>query len=149
MTNDAPVRVHILEMSVPWGHCDPAGIVFHPRYFEWFDGCANDLFALATDMTKPAMLAHFGAAGIPAVKIGATFLLPCHFGDPVRVETRVTAFRRSAFDLKHTVFLHGQPAVEGWSTRVWTGWDKDNPSKLRSQPLPAALIARFEIQSTP
>ena len=26
--------VHVRELVVEWGHCDPAGIVFHPRYFE-------------------------------------------------------------------------------------------------------------------
>ena len=23
--------------TIEWGDCDPAGIVFNPRYFEWFD----------------------------------------------------------------------------------------------------------------
>ena len=24
-------------LTIEWGHCDPAGIVFNPRYFEFFD----------------------------------------------------------------------------------------------------------------
>ena len=30
LTNTRVIRVQ-------WGDCDPAGIVFYPRYFEWFD----------------------------------------------------------------------------------------------------------------
>jgi 4-hydroxybenzoyl-CoA thioesterase len=152
--SDAPTPApldpaHIIEMTVPWGHCDPAGIVFHPRYFEWFDGAAAEIFAQVTGMTKPAMLAHYGAAGIPVVKTGANFLLPCRFGDAVRVETRVSAFRRSAFDMQHRVLLGGQMAVEGWSTRVWTGWDKQDPTRLKSQKLPDDLVSRFKPRSAP
>jgi 4-hydroxybenzoyl-CoA thioesterase len=141
--------VHICEMSVSWGHCDPAGIVFNPRYFEWFDAAAGDIFVQVTGMSKPVLLAHYGAAGIPVVKTGANFIRPCRFGDTVRLETRVTGFRRSAFDLQHIVLLGGETAVEGWSTRVWTGWDKNEPTRLRSQPLPADLIARFTLRSAP
>ena len=31
-------------IRIEWGDCDPAGIVFYPRYFEWFDACAAALF---------------------------------------------------------------------------------------------------------
>ena len=31
-------------IRIQWGDCDPAGIVFYPRYFEWFDACTILLF---------------------------------------------------------------------------------------------------------
>jgi len=31
-------------VRVQWGDCDPAGIVFYPRYFEWFDASTILLF---------------------------------------------------------------------------------------------------------
>ena len=39
-------------IRVQWGDCDPAGIVYYPRYFEWFDACTILLFEKATGMTK-------------------------------------------------------------------------------------------------
>jgi 4-hydroxybenzoyl-CoA thioesterase len=30
--------------TVDWGDCDPAGIVFYPRYFAWFDRAAHRFF---------------------------------------------------------------------------------------------------------
>lgn len=136
--------VHVRELQIEWGHCDPAGIVFHPRYFEMFDACAAGLFQQASGMTKAAMLRHYGAAGIPVVDAGAKFLLPCRYGDDVRIESRVESFRRSSFTLRHHLFnAEGALAVEGWSTRVWTGHAADDPARLRSQPIPADLLARL------
>ena len=32
------------ERYVEWGDCDPAGIVFNPRFFEWFDAATAGIF---------------------------------------------------------------------------------------------------------
>ena len=32
------------EIRIEWGDCDPGGIVFFPRYFEYCDACTNALF---------------------------------------------------------------------------------------------------------
>ena len=42
-------------IHIEWGHCDPLGIVYYPRYFEFFDACTNALFELA-GLPKPQML---------------------------------------------------------------------------------------------
>ena len=34
-------------LLVEWGDCDPAGIVFYPRYLAWFDDCTTALFLAA------------------------------------------------------------------------------------------------------
>src|SRR6266850_2437331 len=43
------------DVVVEWGHCDPAGIVFHPRFIEYFDWCCVLLLESATGMTKAEM----------------------------------------------------------------------------------------------
>ena len=53
----------------------------------------------------------------------------------------MSAFRRSAFDVRHLVSNAGAPAAEGWSIQVWTG--RDAEGRVRSQPLPAELLAKF------
>lgn len=133
----------VREFAIEWGHCDPAGIVFHPRYFEMFDACAAGLLQLASGMTKAAMLERYGAAGIPVVDAGAKFLLPCRHGDEVRIDTRAEALGRSSFGVRHLLFRGGALAVEGWSTRVWTARDTQDPLRLRAQPLPDELRARL------
>ena len=35
---------HATEHKVRWSEVDPAGIVFYPRFFEWFDQATEALF---------------------------------------------------------------------------------------------------------
>ncbi len=29
------------ERKIEWGDCDPAKIVYNPRFFDWFDNCTG------------------------------------------------------------------------------------------------------------
>ena len=55
--------VNTRRLAIEWGDCDPAGIVFYPRYFAMFDASTAALFQRALGMTKKAMLRHWGAFG--------------------------------------------------------------------------------------
>ena len=44
------------QFTVEWGHCDPAGIVFNSRFFEFFDWSAWRLFEAALGV-QPSELA--------------------------------------------------------------------------------------------
>src|SRR5437879_1650824 len=101
-------------VRIEWGHCDPAGIVFYPRYFEIFDHCTAVLFERALGMPKQQMIQVFDMAGIPMVDTRARFMIPSRFGDDIIVETSVTAFRRASFDVHHRVLKEGKLAVEGF-----------------------------------
>ncbi len=128
---------------VEWGDCDPAGIVYFPRYFEWFDGCTTALFARA-GLRKHEMLDKFEIVGIPLVEARARFVAPSKFGDEVTVETEITKFGRSSFDVHHRLMRSGELAAEGFETRVWTGRRPDDPERLRALPIPEEVIARFK-----
>ena len=43
------------QILIAWGDCDPAGIVFYPRYFAWFDAATAALFAAAGLPILPAL----------------------------------------------------------------------------------------------
>lgn len=131
-------------VQIEWGHCDPAGIVFNPRYFEYFDWSTALLFERALGMTKPEMLKAYAAAGIPLVETRAKFLQPCRYGETVEIISRVTRLGRSSFDVEHRVLSQGELAVEGHETRVWTGRDPADPSRLKAKPLPADIVARLQ-----
>ena len=59
------------------------------------------------------------------------------------IESRIAEFRRSSFLVEHRLINAGELAVEGFETRVWAGRDPADPSRLKSQPIPADLMARF------
>lgn len=131
------------ELAIEWGQCDPAGIVFYPRYFEMFDASTAALFAAALGMTKREMVARFDAVGFPMVDTRAKFHIPSAHGDRVRIESTVAALRRSSFDVEHRILKGGAVAVEGFETRVWVGRDPGDPARLRARPLPEEVVARL------
>ena len=132
------------QITIEWGHCDPAGIVFNARFFEFFDWGTWGLFERALGVKAHEWPQVYGVVGIPLVDSGARFISPARFGDLVEIASQVTAFRRSSFDLAHTIIVRGATAVEGRETRVWAGRDPADPDKIKSKPIPAELIARFQ-----
>ena len=138
------------QRTIEWGDCDPAGIVFNPRYFEWFDAATAALFARALGMTKAVMVKRYGIVGIPLVDTRATFRVPCAYGDEVRIESAVAEFRRSSFDVRHRLLRADDTlAVEGFETRVWVGRDPDRPGGIKAQPIPEEITARFAAPPSP
>ena len=129
-------------VSVEWGDCDAAGIVFFPRYFEWFDASTAALFRRA-GLEKHALIDTFGIVGYPVVDTRARFLRSSTFGDTVDIETTISRWGRSSFDVRHRLLRGEELAVEGFETRVWTVRAPERPSGLRSQPIPAEVIERF------
>ncbi len=47
-------------VTIEWGDCDPAGIVFYPRYFAMFDASTAALFAVAGAATAWAAVPTLG-----------------------------------------------------------------------------------------
>jgi 4-hydroxybenzoyl-CoA thioesterase len=128
---------------IEWGDCDPAGIIFYPRYFEIFDVSTTMLIERALGMKKIDYLKAYAIAGHPVVETRAKFRLPTRFGDEVSIESAVVACGRSSFKIEHRLTYAGGVAVEGSETRVWVGRDPGDPARMKSQPLPAELVARL------
>lgn len=130
-------------LTVEWGQCDPAGIVFNSRFFEIFDTSTWHMFAAALGVRPHELANAFGIIGIPLVDASANFLKPIRFGDTVEVTSRVSEFRRSSFDVEHRLSVAGELAVEGSETRVWAARSKDDPEKINGTAIPADVIAKF------
>ena len=133
------------KLTIEWGQCDPAGIVFNSRFFEIFDTSTWQMFEAAVGV-KPQNLANaFGIIGIPLVDASANFLKPIKFGDVVDMTSRVSEFRRSSFDVEHRLSVDGELAVEGNETRVWAARNKDDPEKMGGIAIPGDVIAKFKL----
>jgi 4-hydroxybenzoyl-CoA thioesterase len=130
------------EIQVEWGDCDPAGIVYYPRFFEYFDSCTNALFERA-GFKKQEMLKKYGLLGIPMVDTRGQFYAPAAFGDTVVVESRITEWGRSSFQVEHKLYNGDQLAAEGSEKRVWTVRDPAVAQGMRSEPIPQEVKDRF------
>jgi 4-hydroxybenzoyl-CoA thioesterase len=131
------------QLTVEWGDCDPAGIVFNSRFFEFFDWSSWLLITAALGVRPSEFAKTFGIVSIPLVDARARFIKPAKFSDRVEIASEVSEFRRSSFDVLHRLSIDGELAVEGSETRVWAGQHPYDPQKMKSMPIPAAVIERF------
>lgn len=129
---------------IEWGDCDPAGIVFNPNFFKWFDHSTALLYEVA-GWSKPVMMREFDMAGCPLVATNATFRAPCRFGEDVTITSTITDVRRSSFDISHKLMKGETLCVEGSETRVWT--IRDASGDITSAPIPEIVAARFKGES--
>ena len=130
------------QVRIAWGDCDPAGIIYYPRYFEIFDASTAMLFEAALKITKFQMFKTFDFAGWPLVRTHARFIKPTRFGDDVIVESKIT-FGRSSFEIEHRITLNGETYVECAEKRVWTV--RNAEGQLKSHPVPQAVLERFAV----
>lgn len=128
-------------LQIEWGDCDPAGIVFYPRYFAMFDASTDRLLSSGLGMVKIAWTAKYGILGIPMVKTGAEFHAPCRYGDEVTIASEIAELRRSSFQVRHRILRGETLAVEAHETRVWTARDPDDPARIRAVPIPDEVAA--------
>ena len=135
LTNRQSIRIE-------WGDCDPAGIVYFPRYFEFFDACTRALFERA-GLFKRDMLKTYEIAGIPVVDMKASFMIPSRFGDDVAVDSSVTKWGTSSFVVRHRLMKGNVIAIECFETRVWAAHRNGKPEKLEPRSIPAEIKAKF------
>jgi len=130
------------DVQIQWGDCDPANIVYYPRYFAMFDDSTSTLFEVA-GFSKQDLVRKYGLVGIPMVDTRAKFYIPSTYGDWIIIETKIESIKRSSFEVKHNVYKGETLAIEGFETRVLVGRDPVNPDKLKSAPFPPEMVAKF------
>jgi 4-hydroxybenzoyl-CoA thioesterase len=134
ITNTRNVRIE-------WGDCDPAGIIFYPRYFEIFDAATSALFERALGMSKLELIKTYDIVGFPLAHTRAKFIRPTRFGDDVTIDTTIK-FGRSSFEVVHRLSLKNELCVEGSETRVWVVRDTKTGG-IKPQAIPQAVLAKF------
>jgi 4-hydroxybenzoyl-CoA thioesterase len=132
-----------LEIVVDFADCDPARIVFYPRYFNWFDRATERMFR-ERGMPWPQLWAQYHLAGFPIVDAGAKFLGPSRFGDRITIESHIGEWRNKLFMVRHRIINAGEVVVEGHELRVWALRDPADPENMKAGPVPEEIRARFK-----
>jgi len=139
-------RINRRTIHIEWGDCDPAQIVYFPRYFAYFDACTAGLFK-KVGLPKRKMLKTYGIIGIPLVDVRASFMAPSRFSDTVVVESEITEWRRSSFSVRHRLFNKGVLAVECSEVRVWAAVSESDPERIESRPVPREVVEMFSAEN--
>jgi YbgC/YbaW family acyl-CoA thioester hydrolase len=110
--------VLVVQTQVRWGDCDPAGIAFFPRFFEWMD-LASHALAQEMGISREQTLGP-ASYGFPAVHAQAEFLSPALLYDELEIRTSVTRVGRTSLHLRHEVVrpADGTLLARGTAVRV-------------------------------
>ena len=111
--------------EIRFRHCDPAGIVFFPRFFEMMNDTVESFFAERLGFPFSDM---HRTSGVPTAQINAEFQAPSRLGDILDITLRCTRLGRSSLDLTYDARCDGEQRFTGASTLVFI----DNTGK--SQP---------------
>ncbi len=80
---------------VEFQHCDPAGIVFYPRFFEMTNSVVEEWFGAELGLSFAEM--HSGArCGVPTARIEAEFPAPSRLGEVLEFTLRLSRLGRTS-----------------------------------------------------
>ena len=106
--------------KVLFKHCDPAGIVFYPRYFEMLNDVVEDFFDKALGM--PFETLH-ESGGVPTAEISTRFHAPSRHGDHLMITLAITRIGQSSLGLAFSAYCDGETRFTANSTLVHVGAD--------------------------
>jgi 4-hydroxybenzoyl-CoA thioesterase len=104
---------------VRFAHCDPAGIVFYPRYLEMFNNLVEDWCAEELGLPFKDLMPN--GKGLPTVHLEVDFLVASRLGDVLQQRLFVRAIGKSSIRLE--IWLRapdGQIRVRGKVVLVMT-----------------------------
>jgi 4-hydroxybenzoyl-CoA thioesterase len=94
------------EILVRFAHCDPAGWVFYPRYFEMVSDFVEDWFAAGLGASAPELLRRQSLL-TPSVHFTADFVKPARFGERLLFTLAVRRIGRTSCELQIEASLAG------------------------------------------
>lgn len=87
-----------MPLTVRFQHCDPAGIVFYPRYFEMFNLLVETWFDEALGLPFGELHLNRGF-GVPTVRTEADFKAPSRLDEKLTLSLTVQDIGRSKISL--------------------------------------------------
>src|SRR5689334_19984945 len=95
---EAMGQVIQVEYPIRFSHCDPAGIVYFPRFFDLLHEAMEDWFKDALQMPLHELIGTQGL-GTPTVSTQCDFLSPARFGDTLKIELSVVRLGNASIEL--------------------------------------------------
>jgi len=136
---------HVIEIKVRWSEADPAGIVYYPRFFEWFDLATESLFE-SQGLPWAEIFPKYRVVGVPIVESGARFGSPVRYGELVRIRSTVSEVRDKTFRVEHQVSVGERHCATGFEVRAWVARPEAPGGDLAATPFPEEIVARLKGQ---
>ena len=133
---------HHHTILVRFGDCDPAGVVYFPRYFDWFHQAMESWFDEQLGIPYAKILERYG---FPAVHTEADFLKPSRMGEQLDVQLRVSKLGKTSFQIDYQVFgAQDQLRVTGHTVVAMIGLVANESDHFQPVRLPEELRTSIE-----
>lgn len=134
-------RIVTMPVTVEFGDCDPAQIVYFPNFFRWFDAGSRRYFTACGLPTWRELEKATGLIGTPLVDTKARFLRPASYGDRLTVESTVSEWRGKSFVMTHRILRDGELLCECEEVRVFARRVGDDLHRIQAVPVPDDIRA--------
>jgi len=139
------MKTTLYRVSIEFGDCDPAGIVFFPNFSRWMDAASLSFFMQCGLPPWRELVKTRGIVGTPLLEIHTKFIKAATYGEDIVVATHVSEWREKVFVQVHRVTRKnptGEDLIcEGREVRAFVKRDADNPDRLRAIPVPDDIKA--------
>ena len=136
-----PSKLNIYTVSVHFGDCDPAGIVFFPNFSKWMDQSSLAFFMACGIPPWRELVKTRGIVGTPLLEINTRFLKPATYGETLQVHTSVDEWRAKTFTQRHVIKRSDDVLCEGTEVRAFVIRDPTNPDRIKAIPVPEDIRA--------
>ena len=133
---------HTSEVKVRWGDVDWAGIVFYPRFYEWYDLACEALFD-SLGLPWPQTFPRYEIVGVPIVESGAQFASPVRYGDVMRIRATVAWVKAKTFRMEYEITVDGRACASGFEVRAWVQRPSAPGQRLHAKPIPDDVARRL------
>ena len=117
------------QQKVMFQHCDPAGIVFYPRYFEMLNSCVESWFDKALNYSFATM--HLKEkVGVPTVSLHSDFVAPSFLEDELEFALSVSEIGTKSINLNIAVSSDEQLRFKAQVTLVFVDLSQIPPKSI-------------------
>lgn len=125
------------EIQIKFGHCDPAGWVFYPRYFEMISDFVEDWFEDGLKASAPGLMHHKGIL-TPSVHFTVDFPKPVRYGDRLTFGLWTMRIGRTSCELRIEGTLQEEVRIRAKQVLVFVDQKKRRPT-----PIPTEIAQRM------
>ncbi|HEV3470892.1 MAG TPA: thioesterase family protein [Pyrinomonadaceae bacterium] len=127
-------------ITVRFGDCDPAGLVYYPALLHYCHAAMEEFFAARCGVSYPRLVGE-RRVGFPTVSARAEFAAPFVYGDEVEVLVSVSRVGRSSATFEYRLRRRGEAEPRASVTLVQVAINLDT---RRPVEIPDELRRAFE-----
>jgi 4-hydroxybenzoyl-CoA thioesterase len=135
-------KSHVHHVTVQFGDCNPAGIVFFPNFSRWMDESSLAFFMAGGVPPWRELVKTRGIIGTPLLEIHTRFLRPATYGQQIEAHTQVQEWNAKALRHRHLVERGNELLCEGTGLRAFCARHPDDSERIRAIAVPEDILAQ-------